>query len=188
MASTIYWALLGLVIERASYGNELFNRYERAYGDVLPVSGASHIYAALDRLKSSGLIEVIPDAGEVSRQPKLHYRATKRGVASYERWLVDQADGLLRQQQLWVRQLGIYANNPTAALRVLSDARNLYLKRGGEVGRPADGSPTSSRDLIDRLAAEQQRIAIGGVLTWLRTAYASFEGLAEGASDAAPRA
>lgn len=178
MTSAINWALLGLVIERPSYGLELFYRYERAYADVLPISGQSHIYSALDALEARGLIETVPALAKGGRQPKPHYSATRVGARSYEDWLVEQVDAQLRQQQFWVRQLAIFAHDPPAALRVLDRFRNRYLAGVGEIGRPPGGSPTGSRELIERLALEQQRIAVGGMLTWLGAAHAGFENLA----------
>jgi DNA-binding PadR family transcriptional regulator len=179
MTSAVNWVLLGLVIERPSYGLELYHRYERAYADVLPVSSRSHIYTALDVLQARGLIETIPDHGTVGRQPKPHYRATQLGVRVYQEWLVGQVDAQLRQQQLWVRQLAIFAADPSAALGVLDRYRNRYLAGVGDIGHPADSSPASSRDLVERLVIEQQRISVGGMLTWLQTANAYFEHLAK---------
>jgi DNA-binding PadR family transcriptional regulator len=187
MTSAVNWALLGLVIERPSYGLELYHRYERAYSDVLPVSSRSHIYTALDVLQARGLIERIPDRDAAGRQPKPHYRATRMGVNSYEEWLVEQVDAQLRQQQLWVRQLAIFAADPAEALRVLHRYRNRFLAGAGDVGLTADSSATRCRDLVERLVVEQQRIAVGGMLTWLQTAHAYFEHLAGSAGDDAPR-
>lgn len=189
MTSIVSWVLLGLVIERPSYGNELFHRYQRLYKDVLPVSGESHIYTALNRLEERGLIEEIPDLGGIGRQPRPHYRATEIGRRNYEDWLVEQISAQLHQQQLWVRQLAIFAGDPLAALNVLSRFREQCLEGAGETGRAAGGTPTDSRGLVGRLEAEQQRISVGGMLYWLGTARASFEGLAgRAASNDPPRA
>jgi DNA-binding PadR family transcriptional regulator len=189
MTSTVNWTLLGLVIERPSYGLELFNRYQRLYLDVLPVSGESHVYSALDVLEKRGLVEQVPGVRGIGRQPKPHYKATMQGFRSYEDWLVEQVSAQLRQQQLWVRQLAIFADDSPAALRILGRFREEYLKEAGETGRPADGSPSSSRELIDGLVVEQQRISIGGMLTWLGTALARFEHVAGGpGGDDPPRA
>ena len=51
MTSQVYWVLLGLVIERPSYGMEYYHRYQRLYGVAHPVSGWSHIYEALNVLR-----------------------------------------------------------------------------------------------------------------------------------------
>lgn len=178
MTSPVYWALLGLVIERPSYGWELYNRFQRVYTDALHLSGESHVYAGLDALEQRELIETIPGIG-VGRQPKPHYKATPHGVRSHEDWLVEQIDAQSRRQELWVRQLAIFAHDPDAALRVLGRYERQYLTEAGHTGRPPEGSATgSSSGLIDTLVAEQQRIEVGGMLSWLGYAKARFEALA----------
>src|SRR5258708_7307432 len=82
MRSPVNWSLLGLVIQRASYGYELVQRFERAYGEALELSSPSQIYTALDILARHRLIELLPpsESAEHSRQPKPHYRATAAGI------------------------------------------------------------------------------------------------------------
>src|SRR5271168_3961392 len=78
MRSPVNWALLGLVIERPSYGYELVKRFQREYEDVLPLSSESHVYTALKALERRGLIEETPGKGG-GRQPKPCYHATATG-------------------------------------------------------------------------------------------------------------
>lgn len=180
MTSPVYWALLGLVIARPSYGNELYQRFQRVYADVLPISSHSHIYSALDALQGRGFIAEIPGVDVLARQPKPHYQATQSGVESYVEWLVQQVDAERRRQELWVRQLAVFAHNPSAALDVLGRFEHQYLQGAGQVGRPPAEAARGSRDeLIDALVAEQQRIAAGGMLTWLRHAHTTFEARAQ---------
>jgi DNA-binding PadR family transcriptional regulator len=169
MASLVYWVLLGIVIERPSYGLELSHRFQRMYGDVLPVSSESHVYGALDSLQKRELIETIPGTG-VARQPKPHYKATPHGVRSYEDWLVAQVDDERRRQELWVRQLGIFAHDPAAALRLIGRFEDQHLKGTAQTSRlPA--TPSDSRaELIEDLVAERQRLADGEMLSWLHYA------------------
>lgn len=179
MRSPVNWALLGLVISRPSYGLELARRFERSYGRVLPMSGESHIYSALNRLEDRGLIELVPGT-EIGRQPKPRYQATSLGVDSYENWLVEQIDAQQQQHELWVRQLAVFAHDPQAALRVIDRFERQYLKKAGQIGGPAPQIPTSPRaEVIDVLVAEQHRISIGSMLSWLRTARGRFEALAK---------
>lgn len=190
MTSSVNWALLGLVISRSSYGLELARRFERTYGEVLPLSGDSHVYLALDRLEARGLIEVVPGT-EAGRQPKPHYRATPSGVRGYEDWLVEQVDVERRRQELWVRQLAVFAHDPEAALHVIERFEHRYLARAGQAGRSPDATLIDPHaELIEGLVAEQQRIAVGGMLSWLRRTHARFEALVECApgDDGAPRA
>jgi DNA-binding PadR family transcriptional regulator len=177
MTSSVNWVLLGLVIERRSYGLELYNRFQRMYGDVLPVNSESHVYSALDRLKNRGLIEIVPGT-EVGRQPKLQYQATALGIRGYEDWLVAEIDAERRRQELWVRQLGIFARDPAAALRMIGRFEREYLKGAGHTGPPPRDSASNPRtELINSLVAERQRIEEGGMVTWLQHAHDGFDEL-----------
>jgi DNA-binding PadR family transcriptional regulator len=188
MTSVVNWVLLGIVIERQGYGLELYHRYERIYGDVLPVSSESHIYHALDVLVDRGMAEEVP--GPVGRQPKPHYRATKLGVRSYEDWVVAQIDDERRRQELWVRQLAIFAHDPAAALDVIGRFERRHLQRAGQVGHSLNADVTHPRkELINELVGEWQRINDGGMLSWLQYAQERFEALdGEPSANDAPRA
>lgn len=173
--------MLGLVIERPSYGLELFNRYQRRYAETWPVSAASHVYAALDALRDRGLIESMATAVDGDRQPKPHYRATRLGVRSYEDWLVEQVDQARRRQELLVRQLGTFVQSPPAALRVLSRLERQCLQTAGDGTAATTAATSGSREeLVDWLVAERQRLDVGGTLAWLRHAAGIFEALASG--------
>ncbi|MGA9315945.1 MAG: helix-turn-helix transcriptional regulator [Solirubrobacteraceae bacterium] len=186
MASVVYWAVLGLVIERPSYGLELYNRYQRLYADLLPVSGSSHVYTALDELENRGFIETIPEVG-AGRQPKPHYRVTLLGASSFEDWYVEQMDAQRRSLELWARQLAIFAHNPVTAIDLIGRFRLEYLEKVGQIGREPEDSVGGSRGaLIDELVAEQQRIAAGGMLSWLRFANARFEDRARSVTNDGP--
>ena len=175
MTSPVNWALLGLVIERPSYGWELASRFERVYAGVLEVSAASHIYSALNSLEDRGMIEVVPGT-EVGRQPKPHYQATSFGLQSYEDQLVTQVDEERRRQELWVRQLAVFAGDPATALRVISRFECRYLKGAGQIGcLSRDSIPGSQAALVDQLVAERHRAPAGGMLSWLRFAKEMFE-------------
>jgi DNA-binding PadR family transcriptional regulator len=175
MTSDVYWTLLGLIIERPSYGLELHNRHQRVYGDVLPISSGAHIYTGLNEMEKRGLIEIVPGVGG-GRQPKPRYRATPLGVRSFEDWCVERIDALQRGYELWTRQLAIFAPDPAAAIEILRRFRGRYAEKAGQTGAERTGSVKGSRDaLIDCLVAEQQRIATGGMLSWLQFAIAKFE-------------
>jgi DNA-binding PadR family transcriptional regulator len=169
LTSVVYWVLLGLVIKRPSYGLELYHRCQRMYGDVLPMSGESRVYGGLDSLEKRKLIERMP-CRDVTRQPKPHYKATPLGVSSYEDWLVAQVGEEWRRQELWVRQLDIFADDPAAILALVGRFEKQHLKGVAEtVGLPA--APSDSRaELIEALVAERHRLASGGMLSWLHYA------------------
>lgn len=177
MNSEVNWLLLGLVIERPSYGHELFQRYERIYGALLAVSGSSHIYSALDALETRGLIARFDVETGGDRQPKPHHRATAAGVRDYEQWLVKRIDFERQRYELLARQLGVFARSPTVGLHVLERLEQRCLEGSGQVGAPAGRLQGSRDELVDDLVNERLRIAVGGTLAWLRHAIDRFEAL-----------
>lgn len=180
MRSSIYWALLGLVIERPSYGFELFHRYQRIYGHVQPLSGESHVYAALDTLENRLLVRQVGSG--TARQPKPCYRATSAGRSGYEDWLVEQVAATRGREELWIRQFGVFANDPDAALNLLGRFESEHLSKTGEAARSAAVRIDSNADLVDALVAERQRLADGEMLSWLHHAQDSFEMRLSGAA------
>jgi hypothetical protein len=89
---------------------------------------------------------------------------------------VEQMDAQRRSLELWARQLAIFAHDPTTAIDLIRRFRREYLAKAGQIGQGPRGSIGASRGaLIDELVAEQQRIAAGGMLSWLRFANARFE-------------
>ncbi|MGH2911355.1 MAG: PadR family transcriptional regulator [Solirubrobacteraceae bacterium] len=169
MTSIVYWVLLGLVIERQSYGLELYHRLQRLYGDVLSVKSESHIYGALNSLEKRELIETVPGT-RVGRQPKPHYKATQHGLDSYVEWLVAHVTDEKHRQELWVRQLGIFADDPDAAFGLVGRFEEQHLKGVVETIRLPDTPRDSRAELIEDLVAERQRLADGGMLSWLHYA------------------
>ena len=97
LTSPVRWAVLGLIIERPSYGYQLAQRLERRYHGVVRLSSPGHIYAALESLENAGYIEPVdPKEREAARQtklrqPKIKYRATVAGVPAFRSWVAQQA-------------------------------------------------------------------------------------------------
>jgi DNA-binding PadR family transcriptional regulator len=187
MRSPVNWALLGLVIERPSYGYELARRFERVYGDVQHVSGDSHIYKALDALEDRSLIADISEAGRgaggTDRQLKLHYRATAAGEHGYREHLIQQMRDDRRRSQLLVRELAVLRTDPRAALEILERVEEACVEEAvrasaapGSFGSPGVGGS----DLTGRLAAEESRLSMEAKLPWFRYARREFKALAEG--------
>lgn len=171
MRSPVNWALLGLVIQRASYGYELAQRFEQTYGDAIELSSRSHIYAAIDSLAARGLIERAPPETvmeDEARQPRPHYRATKAGICSYEHWLIDYLEEDQRRARIFARQLA--ALRPEHALRVLSRLSEASLR---DIGKPpTEADPESDRPDTpgERLVDEQQRLRAGAMVSWIQFA------------------
>lgn len=176
MRSPVNWALLGLVIQRPSYGYELVQRFERTFDGALELSSPSQIYTALDTLARRSLIETMPieELGDTGgRQPKPHYRATAQGARDYEQWLLCQMRQERRRSRMLAQQLAMLA--PSAALRVLERCEQAFLREasaaapGGRRGRAPD-EPDERGGLTTRLIAEEERLAIGARLGWIEYA------------------
>jgi DNA-binding PadR family transcriptional regulator len=184
MRSPVSWALLGLVIERPSYGYELVQRFERTYGDALELSSPSQIYTALDALERRSLIEKLPDddaSAGVVRQPKPHYRATVGGVRGYQDWLIAQVHEERRRSRLFAHQLAVLA--PQAALAVIERYEQACLEEAKRTPLgAADDSADGASGLAARLIGEEDRLAVGARLSWIEYARRQFRALAAGRS------
>jgi len=181
MRSPVNWAVLGLTIARPSYGYEILQRFERNYGELLRLSSPSQIYTALDSLVDRALIEATsePPAGAASRQPRLHYRATEEGVRRYQEHLIGQAEEGRRRASLFARELAALA--PDAALTVLDRYEQSCLEQAA-AARPAQtapAAPDASASLADRLAAEEERLAMEAKLPWIDYARGELRAVAE---------
>lgn len=176
MRSPINWALLGLVIDRPSYGYELALRFMRVYEGVLSISGESHIYSALDALESKGLVEETSGRGAVGpvsdrrRQPKRHYRSTAGSAEKFEEWLLAQTLQNRQHSQLFVRQMAVYP--PDAALRVLDRYEQECLRDCAKALSASAGSVDGdgSNGLVERLTCEESRLASDARLAWVQFA------------------
>jgi DNA-binding PadR family transcriptional regulator len=164
--------VLGLMIERPSYGYEILQRFERNYGDLLKLSSPSQIYTALDSLRERAMIEATsePSPGVASRQPKLHYRATEKGVRRYQEHLMGQAEEDRRRSSLFARELAALA--PEAALAVLDRYEQMCLAQATKAR--AQKVELAARDacatLADRLAGEDERLGMEAKLPWIEYA------------------
>jgi len=199
LRSPVSWALLGLVIQRPSYGYELVQRFERTYGHVLELSSPSQIYTALDALERRELIEKLPpgEAPEISRQPKPHYRPTPLGGDSYAAWLIEQAHDERRRSHLFALQLAVLG--PQGALAILeryeqtclqdaSEASSEHVHKDGGRGAGAASAGTNTRvgeggqvgELAARLLREEQRLSVQARLAWIGYARRELSELAAG--------
>jgi DNA-binding PadR family transcriptional regulator len=181
MRSPVNWTVLGLVIERPSYGWELWTRFDRLYGDVLP-TGESNVYAALDALRDRALIEEVPElrpgVAGASRQPKLHYRATADGVEDYAAWVIAQAREHNRRFMLFARQLGALAEQPQTALGILERYEQACLDDKGARIPTASEFPTPVvPGLADRLASAYGRNVMAATFGWIDYARREFAAL-----------
>lgn len=184
------WAVLGLVIERPSYGYELFQRLERRYGGVLdpPIS---QIYAALNALERAELIEPLPEEERAlvlddalrpaaKRQPKVHYRATASGARAFREWVAEQMREDPRHVELLRRIAGTAAAGVDRAgtMRALVDAyERACVEEASMLPLPParDGaSPAAAAgELVERLVLAARRGLLDAHFAWI--AYARKE-------------
>jgi len=188
--SAVNWAVLGLVIERPSYGYELFQRLERRYGGVLdpPIS---QIYAALNALERAALIEPLlaeeralePDDGlrpAAKRQPKVHYRATASGARAFREWVAEQMREDPRHVELLRRIAGTAAAgvDRIGTMRDLVDAyERACVEEASMLPLPPqrDGvTPAAAAgELVERLVLAARRGLLDAHFAWI--AYARKE-------------
>ncbi len=87
-------AVLGLIVERRSYGYELIRRFDDRFGAAWNLN-QSTVYASIDSLYDRGFIVARDASGAVrttprgrpSRSPKVIYEATPSGTESFATWL-----------------------------------------------------------------------------------------------------
>jgi DNA-binding PadR family transcriptional regulator len=182
MRSPVNWTVLGLVIERPSYGWELWKRFERVYGDVLPIAGESNVYRALDALRDRALIEELAEPRAVtgaSRQPKPHYRATAEGVECYAAWVMAQVREHNRRSLLFARQLGALAQEPDTALAILARYEQAWLDdKAAKIPTASQFPAPVVPGLADRLASAYGRDVKSAMLGWIEYARCEFAALA----------
>lgn len=177
--AAITWALLGLVIERPSYGYELAKRFERVYGEVLAISSTSYIYTVLKKLEQRTFVEEVSGRGG-GRQPKPRYHATPTGIQAYQQQLVSELDDERRRSSLFVRKLAVFAHEPEVALGVLSRYRDECLRalKNMPLRTVSEASTERASGLAARLETEEGRMVIEAKLLWLDFAQREFARLA----------
>jgi DNA-binding PadR family transcriptional regulator len=177
MRSPVNWALLGLVIQRPSYGYELVHRFERAYGGLIELSSQSQIYKALDALEGRCFVKIrhARDAA-ASRQPRLRYHATDEGLRCYQEWLVAQVEHERSRSRLLAGQLAMLPAD--RAVAVLDRFERVCLEGAsgtpvGAAGR-ARSSERGASDISERLTVEDERLTLDARLMWIQYARLQF--------------
>lgn len=166
LRSAVAWGLLGLLIERPSYGYELMQRFQRTYGETLALTSPAQIYTALTALKTRSLIhEMSPSKADAStRRPRPHYRATEQGVAAYQDWLLLQIEEERQRGRLFARQLAML--EPSAALAVLEEYERECLAEADQA-TPAE---TAREALAERLLEGEEQTSLEVRLAWIEYA------------------
>ena len=166
MKASAKYAVLGLLLERSSYGYEVLVRFRRAFGAAQWAVSPQGLYSSLDRLERDGLIEplgdVVDDASR--RQPKRPYRVTPAGVAELHRFLAAPMGPDASRAELLVRLRCGAAHDAGALPRMLDDHERACLDELVQIGAEAarDGDA-----LFDRLTREQRRLGVEARLAWV---------------------
>ena len=174
MQSAVHWALLGLVIERPSYGYELAHRFEHAPA---PRERVPVLYT----LQRRGMIEETPGT-RTGRQPRPRYRATPEGVDGYKEHLIAQIGEDFRRSRLFARQLAAFAHDPDLALEIIERYGQACLQEAGDAPLPAadDAGLDPVSGLASRLVCEDGRLTMEAKLPWVEYARSQFKALAGG--------
>ena len=190
------WTVLGLLIERPSYGYEIAQRFDRRFGDFIQAS-TSNIYATLDRLEREQLIEPLraEESLETSkRQPKVSYRATGKGASGYREWLAER----LQENPQRTGLLSRLATTGVLGIEAMLDVIDRYEEQCLQVARRAGTPHTGPKplgeseegllqadragELMQRLIAEEQRLSIEAQLRWIAYARSEIRSLSDDAA------
>jgi DNA-binding PadR family transcriptional regulator len=162
-------AVLALVIEKPSYGYEVWQRFDARFGAVLGV-GSSRIYQAVNGLLDDGLIEQLPGTGPSRRQPRPCYRATEHGARVHREWLADELRGDPTRLELNRRLLATGANDRATLLTIVDRYEQACLDEMAELRTPRSVA-ASDRDgdetMRDRLLEEERRLVLEARLKWI---------------------
>jgi DNA-binding PadR family transcriptional regulator len=173
-------AVLGLLLERPSWGYELVARFERTFGEqpwewrVTPTA----IYRALNRLEGDGMVQPIDsEAGErwmdsAQRRMRQSYRVTGDGARSMREWLTTPMPSSPSQEELLIRVHFGDASDETlrSMLRRHAEACLAELERI---------AATSAETRMQRLVKEDRRLAVQARLSWIDFALAELRGPGE---------
>lgn len=182
LTSPVTWAVLGLIVERSSYGYELAHRLERRYGDVLRVSSSWQIYAALNALEKAGFIAPVNPQQKLeaqrskSRQPKIDYRATELGVEAFKRWLADQmhddpAHIDLLRKLVAARRVGV-VDSVDVVRGLVTQYEELCVTEARLLSHDVPETPAADLgELTERLVLEARRAKLDAHFTWLEYAH-----------------
>lgn len=170
-------AVLGLLLERPSWGYELVARFERIFAEapwewrVTPQA----IYNALKRLEGAGMIEPMdaePDerwTDSTQRRMRQPYRVTGAGARSMREWLGTSMSSSPTQEEVLIRvHFGDASDEALRAmLRRHAEVCLLELERIAAV-------PATTR--MQRLVKEDRRLAVQARLSWIDFALAELRG------------
>lgn len=172
LAASVNWAVLGLVIEKPSYGYEIGRRFISRFGGFIPAS-LSNIYTTLDRLVRMGLLEPthVQATTASGRQHKLHYRATSEGARAYRAWLARRLRESDQRSELLLRLLSVCLRGVPALDEVLERYEAECVQERVELREQAPApaaDPELMPELLQRMIDDERRCMLGAQLDWVR--------------------
>jgi DNA-binding PadR family transcriptional regulator len=166
-------AVLGLVLQRPSWGYKLVERFDRAFAeqDLWPWRVTPQaIYGALNDLEEAGLIERTeppdePRTVSVQRSARQYYRSTAGGARTMREWLASPMLSNPTREELLIRLH--FADADDASLR---EMLRLHAAECLEELERIGGADAATRP--ERLVKEDRRLAVQARLTWIEFALA----------------
>lgn len=171
-------AVLGLVLQRPSYGYELVARFERVFSEQ-PWEWrvtAPAIYGALRDLEAERMIEPIGAEGAVTsrqRQSRQNYRVTADGARSMREWLSTPMPGDPSREEFLIR-LHFGDASDDALRELLRRHAEACLEELERIGQAA------ATTRMQRLVKEDRRLAVQARLSWVDAARAELRKPGEG--------
>jgi DNA-binding PadR family transcriptional regulator len=173
-------AVLGLVLQRPSWGYELVARFDRAFAEqpwpwrVTPQA----IYGGLNDLEAADLIERIEPEGEprtlsAQRSARQHYRGTAGGARAMREWLAAPMMSNPSREELLIRLH--FGGADDAGLREM-----LRLHAGECLEELERIGAVVALTRPERLVKEDRRLAVQARLTWIEFALAELRAPGDG--------
>ncbi|HEU4723360.1 MAG TPA: PadR family transcriptional regulator [Gemmatimonadaceae bacterium] len=169
-------AVLGLVLQRPSWGYELVARFDRAFAEQQPWPWRvtpQAIYGALNDLEAVELIERIEPEGEprtlsAQRNARQHWRATAGGARAMREWLAAPMLSNPTREEVLIR---LHFGADDASLRAMLQ---LHAAECLEELERIGATPALTRP--ERLVKEDRRLAVQARLSWIDFALAELRG------------
>jgi DNA-binding PadR family transcriptional regulator len=182
VASLIDYAVLALVIERPSYGYELYERLGRRFGEFLPAS-QGNVYDALKRLEREGYVEFSGLGGSRGR-PRVNHRATEDGLTTYRLWLGEHLRDDPQRLELLSRLASTGLRDPEGMHEMLDRYEEESAREARQIAipNPDPASTDPMGELLWELLVEQRRRVAAAQLEWVAYARSRVRARAEGGS------
>ena len=154
--------ILALLVASPAHGYELKQQLEGHFGAALPPLNTGQIYTALARLERDGLVE--GDAVAEDSRNKRVYRATEKGRAAVDEWVLQPSQGTRLRDEFFMKLIlaGRTGIAPPAAL--IERQRAEYLQALRDLDRLA---VAAGDDAAQALLIEGAALHLEADLKWL---------------------